>query len=262
MQSPSTKTVVFIFLVTTFLILLLLGFILVIVFFYRKRQQRTVVQMENLRANFEKELLTTRLEIQEQTFQYISQEIHDNIGQFISLAKLQLNTLDFEDSNGLREKAAHSVELLTKALDDLRDLSRSLSSDMVRNNGLAAAMELQVSQLQKPGVAEISYAVDGESRFLDEQKEIFILRIAQEAINNIIRHSQATRVDIRLEYRPDGLSMSISDNGKGFDQSVAKRKPSSGISNMRRRANMIGAQFIIQSKTGEGTLIRLYMPGV
>ncbi len=72
--------------------------------------------MENLKAYAEKELLKTQLEIQEQTFQYISREIHDNIGQFISLAKLQLNTVDFTQPDVAEDKVYHSTDLLTKAL--------------------------------------------------------------------------------------------------------------------------------------------------
>src|SRR6185312_6907487 len=181
-------------------------------------------------------------------------------GQFISLAKLQLNTLNFDDPESSSEKAAHSVSLLTKAMDDLRDLSRSLSSDLVRRHGLAAALQLQASQLRKLGFADVSYEIDGDSKFLEEQKEIFILRIVQEAANNIIRHAEAREVSIQLGYEPDKLLVAVKDNGKGFDVNAVKGKQSSGICNMTRRAHMIGGKLEIDSKPGEGTLIRLCLP--
>jgi signal transduction histidine kinase len=242
------------------MILLLLGFILIILFSYRKRQMNFALQLERVKANAEKELLKTQLEIQEQTFQYVSRDIHDNIGQFISLAKLQLNTLDFDQLNLAKEKIGHSADLMTKALDDLRDLSRSLSSDLVRDNGLLAAVDLQIMHLRRLELVEVSFEVTGETRFLDDQKEIFILRIVQEAINNIIRHSAALKVNIQLTYGEGHLTLSLADNGKGFDTSIPWDSQSSGISNMTKRASLIGATFNIRSSPGAGTTVLLAVP--
>lgn len=260
MQQPDNKLVMFVFAVTTLVVLLMLGFVLAMLFLSRKRQQRFAIELETIRTNFEKELLKTQLEIQEQTFQYISQEIHDNIGQFISLAKLQLNTLDFRNLQSVKGQVAHSADLLTKALEDLRDLSRSLSSEIIRNNGLATAVELQIVQLKKLELPEVVYEVNGEYQFLDEQKEIFILRILQEAVNNIVRHSDARQVTIQLNYTQSNLSLHIADNGKGFDPAVVSHGKSSGISNMNKRARMIGAIFNINSTIGAGTAVNLLVP--
>jgi two-component system NarL family sensor kinase len=257
MRDPNKAIILFIFIITTCLVLLLLVFVLLILYLYRKRQQKFSIDLENIKTNFEKELLKTQLEIQEQTFQYISQEIHDNIGQFLSLAKLRLNTLDFSNLRLAREHVADSTDMLTKALDDLRDLSRSLSSEIIRTNGLATAIELQIAQLKKLELPVVDYVVEGEYQFLDEQKEIFILRILQEAINNIIRHSEARRVNILLSYRDTELSLSISDNGKGFNRSAISNHRSSGINNMTKRAKMIGAIFNVESRTGAGTTVNL-----
>lgn len=260
MDSPTGKIVVIIFVIATVMILLLLGFILVILFLYRKRQMNFTIQLESIKANAERELLKTQLEIQEQTFQYISRDIHDNIGQFISLAKLQLNTLDYNELNLVKEKVVHSADLLTQALDDLRDLSRSLSSDLIRNNGLVAAIELQVAYLRKLEVPEVQFDVLGENRFMDEQKEIFILRIIQEAINNIVRHSDARKVNILLSYKLSHLSLSVQDDGKGFDGSVVLNPKSTGIANMTKRARLIGAMIDIHSSLGAGTTVNLSVP--
>jgi signal transduction histidine kinase len=260
MNSPTGKIVVIIFVIATVMILLLLGFILVILFLYRKRQMNFTIQLESIKANAERELLKTQLEIQEQTFQYISRDIHDNIGQFISLAKLQLNTLDYNELNLVRNKVAHSADLLTQALDDLRDLSRSLSSDLIRSNGLVAAIELQIAYLRKLEVAEVQFDVLGENRFMDEQKEIFILRIIQEAINNIVRHSDARKVNVLLSYELSHLSLTVRDDGKGFDRSAVPNPKSTGITNMTKRARLIGAIIDIQSSSGTGTTVNLTVP--
>lgn len=260
MRSPSTKVVILIFIISTLLVMLLLGFMFIMLLIHRRKKQNFAIELEKVKSNFEKEMLKAKLEMQEETFQYVSREIHDNIGQFISLAKLQLNTLDFLNLKVAREKIADSTEMLTKALDDLRDLSKSLSSEIIRTNGLAMAIEMQIVQLKKLELPAVVYEVEGEYQFMDEQKEIFILRILQEAINNIIRHSDARQVNILLSYREKQLNLSIIDNGKGFNPSVVNGLKTSGIENMTVRARMIGAVYAIESKPGAGTSVSLSVP--
>jgi two-component system NarL family sensor kinase len=257
MQDADRKIFILIFVIATLLILLLLGFIMSILFLHRKKQQNFSIELEKVKTNYEKELLKTQLEIQEQTFTYISQEIHDNIGQFISLAKLHLNTLNFANPDAARKQVTNSTDMLTRALDDLRDLSKSLSSEIIKNGGLTKAIEQQVLQLKKLEIPEVVYEIHGDYQFMDEQKEIFILRILQEAINNMIRHAEATRIEIILSYVDNNLSLLIRDNGKGFDTSTIKKSSSSGIGNMMKRAKMIGAVYEIQSVEQLGTSITI-----
>ncbi len=115
-------------------------------------------------------------------------------------------------------------------------------------------------QLRKLGIAQVGYEIVGESRYLEEQKEIFVFRILQESFNNIIRHSHAKEVTILLSYEPDQLLLSITDNGNGFDQSIIDNRQSSGIGNMTKRAAMIGARFSLASRIGKGTAINLHLP--
>src|SRR5882757_7715097 len=234
------EIVISIVIICTLLIIILIGFIAVILLLYQKKQNLFNTRLVGIKANYDKELLKTQLEIQEDTFQYISREIHDNIGQFISLAKLQLNTLDISENTPAAQRICDAVDLLTRALDELRDLSRSLSSDIIRNGGLTKAVELLIIQLQKLAAPLVTYELKGDYQFLDEQKEIFILRILQEAINNVIRHSGAGSLNISLTYENNSLTMIIHDDGKGFDTAVIEtQKNTSGLSNMRKRAKMI-----------------------
>jgi len=260
MLDRDRKIIIVIFVFATILVLLLLGLILSLLFLYRKKQQGFAIELEQIKINYEKESLKTQLEIQEQTFHYISQEIHDNIGQFISLAKLHLNTLNFNDMALTRQQIGNSTDLLTKALDDLRDLSKSLSSEIIRDNGLTRAIELQITQLKKLEYPEVVYEIRGDYQYLDEQKEIFILRILQEAINNVLRHSEATRIEILLSYRDNNLSLLVRDDGKGFDKSIIGNSKTSGINNMMKRASMIEAFFFMETMPGKGTQINITVP--
>jgi signal transduction histidine kinase len=198
MQDKLSPILVPFFVIIIFLILLLIVFIISILFLYQRRQLRFAKELEKIKLNAEKELFKAQLEMQEETFQYISQEIHDNVGQFLSLAKLHLNTLSLDDKDLALEKVNNSADLLTKALDDLRDLSKSLSSDVIRNGGFHKAIEQHVSQLQKTGRFHVIFDFRGDYHFFNEQKEIILFRILQEAINNIVRHSSANEIIILL----------------------------------------------------------------
>lgn len=260
LQRVGYRNMIIIIVVATCLILLLLFFIINILFFQKKKQQALAIQLEQVRASYERELLKAQLEIQEQTFQYISREIHDNIGQFISLAKLHLNTLNYDQPGLAREQVANSIDLMTRALSDLRDLSKSLSLEIIRNGGLTKAIDLQVAQLRKLEGPEVIYTIQGDYRFLDEQKEMFILRILQEAINNMIRHAEAQKMEILLTYTDQCLSLVIRDDGKGFDISALPGHSTSGINNMMKRAKMIGADYRIHSQQHVGTTIHITIP--
>jgi len=263
MQERSHIILMIFLIVVIFLILLLIGFIITILFLHQKKQRRFAKELETIKMNYDKELFKAQLEMQEETLQYISREIHDNVGQFLSLAKLNLNTLDLEDRELTTELINHSAELLTKALDDLRDLSKSLSSDLIKNGGLQKAIELQVSQLQKTGKFRVVFDIRGSYQYLNEQREIILFRILQEAVNNIVRHSCAREIIILLCCIEDNVKMYIQDNGKGFDTGFlnnGKNNVAGGINNMQKRAKLINADLDIESNPGKGTRITVTTP--
>jgi len=258
MQGKGGSIVLMFFGVVLVLILLLIGFIISMLFVSQKRQRKFARDIEQIKSSYEKELFKAQLEIQEETLQYISREIHDNIGQFLSLAKLNLNILNFENRIIAKRLVSYSADLLTKALEDLRDLSRSLSSDLIENGGFQKAIEQQINQLQKTGQFRVIFDVKGEYKYVDEKSEIILFRILQEAIANIIRHACAQEIIISLSCIEDNVKMCIQDNGKGFDvTSISNQKNgfTSGINNMQKRAKLINAYLAIESYPGKGTKI-------
>ena len=263
MQEKDGVRIIILILVMIFAILILVGFIISFLFLYQRRKNRFLKEMETARANYEKETFKAQLEMQEETFQYISQEIHDNVGQFLSLAKLHLNTLNLDQREAALEKVDYSTDLLTRALDDLRDLSKSLSSELIKNGGLAKAIEQQVGQVQKIGKYHVVLDIHGEYNQISEQKEIILFRILQEALNNIIRHSGASEILVLLTQLESSIKMRIQDNGRGFDDSFLKKARMrflGGINIMRKRAKLINADLEIESKPGHGTKITVTAP--
>lgn len=213
---------------------------------------------------FKQELLRTQLEIQEQTLKNISQEIHDNIGQALSLAKLNLNTMPATNDEALQQKILNSKELVSKAITDLRHLSRSLDTDYVQEMGLQRAIEYELEMIKKTGTIDTSLIVEGSLFRLDKQKELILFRIVQESFNNILKHSGAKILNVNINYAPVLFALSIKDDGKGVDlQPLHEEKNNSfglGIRNMHNRAKLIGADFSMTSSLGKGTEVKINLP--
>jgi two-component system NarL family sensor kinase len=246
-----------------FMALLLLSAIALLLFFlYRRRHSKWLLERQQLKLSYEQELLKARLEIQEQTFRNISQEIHDNIGQVLSLAKLNISTMENAQPAILKQKIDDSKNLVSKAIHDLSNLSRGLSTDYIADLGLPRAIEHELEMIKKSGDYETLFQSEGSPYILDKQKELIIYRILQETLNNIIKHSVARKIIIYLLYRPEEFKLIITDNGIGFDLTPLNDNTSSGlgIRNMHNRAQLIGAGFLISSTLEKGTSVSITVP--
>lgn len=240
----------------------LVVFIILLIFLYQKRYYRHLREKEELRAQLQQESLQAQLEIQEQTLKNIAQEIHDNIGQELSLAKLNLNTMDVSNPTELEHKIDASKNLVGKAIQDLRDLSRGMNMDMIADMGLYRAIGHELEVIEKTGGYKTRFDVQDELPRLEPQKELIIFRIVQESLHNIIKHAGASSILVTVKNADGTMELCISDNGKGFDPAAVEEMKGAGMGlrNMPNRARLINAGFSLESKPGKGTEIRLTLP--
>jgi len=249
-----------IFLVTVLSVIVAAG-IIVFVLIYQKKQFQYLSERKQLKADYEKEILESRLEIQEQTMKSISQEVHDNVGQVLSVAKLNLGMIGLNDPGlVVQEKINNVSELLQKAIKDLRDLSKSLHSDVIAEKGLLKAIENEVDILKKTGAYAVILNIEGDYYHLPEQKELILFRIFQEIINNIIKHAKASSIDVRIFFQLQQLMLCIHDNGIGFDIGSIDTGKGIGLRNIINRSQLIGASYSIDSLPGKGTAIKIILP--
>ena len=247
-------------LVVTLLILLMAGFILMILYFYKKKQITYLKTIETINHDHEKNLLQSRIEVQEQTLQNMSREIHDNISLSLTLAKLQLNTLNINDKIKIAQAVTSSVDLLSKSINDLSDLSQSMNPDIISQEGLIDTLKNETVRISKSGLFEINFQINGNPVFLDAQKELIIFRIIQEAFNNIIKHASAKKVGLDLYYHANHIEITIMDDGKGFDPIHLSTKTGAGLNNMKTRAKVFNGEVNIESNPGSGTKISVSIP--
>jgi len=224
-----------------------------------------------LRAAHQAQAAFTRQLIlsQENERKRIAAELHDGLGQGLLLIKNRLGLLT--------TAAQHPPEVLRKieelsatasrAIGDVRSIAQALRPAALEQVGLTKAIEWMIEQACEASTAKFSTEIENIDGLLTPEREINLYRIVQEALNNVIKHAQATRVLIGVKREPPGISVSILDDGRGFDsqslqdrQSRRGRKPSLGLVSMAERAKLLAGEIQIQSAEGTGTRLTLTMP--
>jgi len=230
---------------------------------YKERIIENLKNIENLKLDFDKKILETQLEIQENTFNKISKEIHDNISLGLTLSKLQLNNYLTEKKEE-DDKIQLSIDLISKSLTDLNDLSKSLDANSLLSFGLLSAIESEIAILRKSEIYEIVYEVIGEPIFLKPEIELIILRVFQECCNNIIKHARANKIEIQIYFNEYDFSMKIIDNGIGFDTNKIYEKKEirkmAGIKNIQDRLKILNGESNIISVKNIGTTLSIKIP--
>ncbi len=214
---------------------------------------------------YDQELLKSQLEIQENTMRNLSQELHDNIGQLLSVTKLSLAVLPIPKDHESYESVQTAREMLNKAILDLSALTKSLHSDRISQVGLVESIRYEVETIQRTGLVDIAMDANTVEIPFSEQKEVFLFRIFQEVINNILKHSQATMVKVDLVYNAEkNFILRVEDNGIGFDVEEMKASESAtkgvGLRSLFNRAKLIGAEMNMKSETGKGVLVTVELP--
>lgn len=238
------------------LVLLVLGLAIIIMFFYfQQKKTQFLLDKAESRKKFESEITNSKIEIREQTLENMSWEIHDNVGQLLSVAKMQLNIfqsgLTDEQQNELKETS----DLLGKSLQELRSLAKSLNPAHFKNLGFLKAIKLELDRYNRMRFIEAKLEIIGEAYNLKDKKSIILFRILQEFFNNTLKHSKSSKLCVTLNYKPKNLEIKVIDKGVGFNISNLDKTKGLGLETMKSRAALIGASFTLDSEINKGTSI-------
>jgi len=235
----------------TFLAALMGTFIIAMVVLHRQRQAQNRQKLNQLKLEYEKTLLNIENEIQQETLTHVGRELHDNIGQLLSLAKLNLNS-------SKPEKQAEAKECINQIIQEVRALSKSLNLDWVETLSLDDFIRQQLQRIEATGFCRTSFVSDPSFGQLEKGQKIVLVRVIQESLNNAIKHASPSRLDIKISKSGGNRTIEIQDNGVGFD--VNQKSSGIGMVNLKKRMETIGGSFDIQSSPGEGTRIKLSLP--
>lgn len=249
-------------LVASVILAMLCIMIIVFLFLFKKKQTQNRQEKANLHAQYQQEILQSQLEIQNQTLQHISGELHDNIGQLLSVARLHLNMLE-EEETATPAQIREVNDVVDKTIQELRGLSKSLDGDFVKDFGLMESLSHELLRIRATGKYQTEIVIEGEPYRLEGQKEIVLFRVVQEILNNALKHAAAKNITVTLHYEPAQFTLTVQDDGKGFDlEKITGREMSqsgAGLRNIKRRTELVGGSCKTESAPGEGTKVTLQL---
>jgi signal transduction histidine kinase len=220
------------------------------IIFQKKKNVLLVKQSESARL-YEKEIIESQVEIREQTLRNISWELHDNIGQLLTLAKIQLQSVKDNPQN-----IVDVNDNLTKIISEVRLLSKSINPDYISRINLSEAIQIEIDRFNKLNYIKANLIIEGDLFKLDKKAEIIIFRILQEFFSNTIKHSKATELSVKIKYSDNQLLICARDNGKGFHIENGTEN-GIGLLNMKKRGALINAEISIESIINMGTSITI-----
>lgn len=247
-----TEIVVFIVIANILLLVFIVGIILFILQ-YKKKKVAYEKEKEMITEIHTKELLSSQLEMQTQTMQHIGREIHDNVGQKLTLASLYTQQLAYENkAPHINDKIEYISLIINESLAELRQLSKTLTDDRINENNIIQLLQQECKTVNELKKCTVIFETNSHGIDLPYQSKSILLRIVQEFLQNSIKHAQCKNINVSLSNVQNNVVLVMEDDGVGFD----KNKITStgiGLSNMKKRAEIIGGKFVLETELGKGT---------
>jgi signal transduction histidine kinase len=232
--------------------------IVTVIILKQKQIKNRLIQQE-LKHDFSEALLRTKLEVQETTLKTISQELHDNINQILTYAVYELNAAhEIAGDSALGTSISTSKDTVRSAINSIRLLSQSLNTGLVAQRDFSEAISVELRRIESFSAIQCRLRTDEEREPNPEQK-LLLFRVAQEGLQNILKHANATEVDVQLTSSEERYELSIVDNGVGFDMQQ-QQDVSLGMQNMQERIKLLRGTLNVQSEIGKGTSLIASIP--
>lgn len=250
-------------LIATIAMLLMAIFIIVFVAYYQRKQAQYQMTVKELQERHRQELMAAMFRGQEAERRRLAQDLHDDIGTMLSVAKMTLNQLERHLDRFSPERAqAHKTrQLLDDTLKNVRRISRDLVPTTLERFGLLAALEELVGNANND---LISVQLEWPEKFdvTTPALDVMLYRIVQELTNNAIRHSGATHITIRFFVHENELRMAVIDNGRGFDidEVVQSKQRGLGLRNIESRLSVVNGHVTFDVAPGRGSRIIVQIP--
>lgn len=252
-----TEIYIFIFLASFIVGVFIVGIILFIIQ-YRRRVVEYEQEKQLTEMLHQAEIQQAQLEMQAFTMQDIGRELHDGIGQRITLASIYHRQLCSEfREDALKERHTEVANILKDTLAELRNISKELTSDSMYDIDLQELLQHEIDTISRSGGVHVESQLDNLPA-LPFRHAKFVVRIFQEFVQNSLKYADCKTIRCRLFKQNETVILELSDDGKGFH--IHEARSGIGLNNMQRRAELIGAVIQIQSQPGEGTSLHLELP--
>ena len=234
-------------------------FLTLVLFFYfsRKKIVKIAVEKKNQEIYYQKEILQSVIQTQEEERMRIAQDLHDDISSKLNIVSLNthlLKTPNLSESEH-NEITNNIIDLTKKALENSRRIAHDLLPPVFEKFGLHAAVEELVLEFSTAKNVQINYENELDFSVLEVNKQLHIFRILQELLNNSMRHGKATIISITFVSKNKQNTCLYIDNGVGFNASLGNQKRGIGMQNIESRVNYLGGKLTVQSEINKGVLI-------
>ncbi len=236
---------------------ILVFFIITFIILYQRRYYRFLREKQNLQDSFQREILKTQLETQENTFYQIGEEIHDNIGQLLSSTNMLLGTAE-RRLPSVPDSLKTAQETLSKAIFELRALSKSLNREWLHQFNIVQNLEAEIERINAAQIHQIELHTTIRLLPLTPEAQIMLFRIIQEAIHNSLKHANARTIQITIDSQ-DLIKITVADDGTGF-QIRTGGYHGVGIINMKNRTSLLGGTIVWKPGEGGGTAVEILLP--
>ncbi|MBU1008870.1 MAG: HAMP domain-containing protein [Bacteroidetes bacterium] len=216
-------------------------------------------QQKEMIANERRRRLRSMLDGQEQERQRLSKELHDGLGQSLVAIRMQIEGVEGRCDPESTDKLEKTKQFLDQTIEETRRISNNLAPGGLMEFGLPTALRNLCSNLQEQSGKPVAFAVQGETATLARKTLVYAFRIAQEALNNAVRHADCTNISLTVNTADKQMLIRIVDNGKGFDADKASHCHGNGLANMRERASLINAILEVETSQGAGTRVNLIL---
>lgn len=234
-----------------FLMVVMVSFIVIMVIYHRQRQIKSQQKVGEIQAEYEKTILNVEKELREDILAYVGRELHDNVGQLLSLAKMYL-------SSPKLEKVSEGKGMINEIIHEVRALSKSLNLDWVEAISLEDFIQKELKKLETAEFCKVAFHQSGHTLQLEKDKKLVLLRIIQECLNNAVKHAFPKLIEVSVDSDSARSVIRVRDDGKGFEYNG--QSSGSGIYNLKNRMATIGGEMVLKSVPGKGTEIKLILP--
>ena len=247
-------------------LVVLITFSITFVIYYKQKQAEQKIAIQELKAEMQRELLESSLEVQEVERRRIAKDLHDEVGAMLSVTKMSFNQLlrKIDNSADLKTQGKHTKELLDESISQVRRISKELVPSTLEDFGLISAIDEFIQKIHIASGVLFIFNYEGieDTQRYDNKIELTIYRIAQELVNNALKHAEAEEIALKLSAELNKLVFVFTDNGKGFDIEAVKKdyKSGLGLRNIQSRLSVVNGDLTINSTLGNGTHTKIEIP--
>ncbi|MFY7810999.1 MAG: sensor histidine kinase [Flavobacterium sp.] len=250
MESKNSEGII----IAIFVLLGLSIFIIILFLLFIKKKNDLLLKQKKARKIHEKEIITTQLEIKKETLKQLGAEIHDNVGQQITLASLLVQQIIYENNDFENEKLKDIDKIIKDSLNSLRKLSKSLVDDSIETDSICKLIQKECKKISMLKKYKIDYICNDEI-YLKYDQKIITLRTVQEFLQNSLKHSNCKKITIEITKLNNEFRLIIQDDGIGFDTTLSSN--GIGLYNIKKRIKVLEGNCLITSRTNHGTKLEI-----